>query len=419
MSKMAIKKIRVKNYKSFRDIDVNLGKFNILIGANASGKSNFVEVFRFLRDIVSSGLENAVSLQGGIEYLRNVNVNNSQDISLYIESDYPMNALKKTKKGLIGIKIYETQYSMTLTYKKKGLDFSVIEDVLKHKCDLFQMEEKKKGELEEKEKIGSGTIVYSNENGKITVEVKPKKFLLKEDDVFPPFLKDITIGSTQSLLEFPFLFPPTMEANFSETSIYDFDPKIPKKATPITGKAELEEDGANLSIILKNIIKNKDSKRKLFNLVRDILPYIDDLDVEKFADKSLLFKLRETYNPKQYLPASLISDGTVNITALLIALYFEKKKLTIIEEPERRIHPHILSKLIQMMRDASKKKQIIITTHNPEIVKHTKLDEILLAARDQDGFSTITRPSDNEQVKIFLQNEMGIEDLYIQNLLEV
>jgi len=65
--------------------------------------------------------------------------------------------------------------------------------------------------------------------------------------------------------------------------------------------------------------------------------------VEKFADKSLLFKLKESYNKKQYLPASLISDGTISITALIIALFFEKRPLTIIEDPERNIHPYLIS----------------------------------------------------------------------------
>jgi predicted ATPase len=206
---------------------------------------------------------------------------------------------------------------------------------------------------------------------------------------------------------------------FSDISIYDFDPKIPKKATPITGKADLEEEGGNLAIVLKNIIENREKERKFSNLVRDLLPFVDNLDVEKFADKSLLFKLREVYTKRHYLPASLISDGTINITALIIALYFEDKPLTIIEEPERNIHPHLISKMINMMKDASIKKQIIVTTHNPEMVKNADLENILLVSRDKDGFSTISRPADKEEVKTFLKNEIGIEELYVQNLLEV
>ena len=242
---------------------------------------------------------------------------------------------------------------------------------------------------------------------------------MEENDIIPSFLREKKLPPKALLLHPPFSFFPIPWGDiFSDISIYDFDPKLPKKATPITGKAELEEEGDNLALILKNIIENKGKERKFSNLVKDLLPLVNKMDVERFADKSLLFKVQECYFQNKYLPASLLSDGTINITALIIALYFEKKSLTIIEEPERNIHPHLISKIINMMKDASKKKQIIVTTHNPEMVRNAGLENILLVSRDKEGFSTISRPADKEEVKTFLKNEIGIEDLYVQNLLE-
>jgi len=69
---MQIREIKVSNFKSFKDARIQLGRLTVLIGANASGKSNFVQVFRFLRDIENHDLSNAISLQGGVEYLRNM-----------------------------------------------------------------------------------------------------------------------------------------------------------------------------------------------------------------------------------------------------------------------------------------------------------------------------------------------------------
>ena len=154
-------------------------------------------------------------------------------------------------------------------------------------------------------------------------------------------------------------------------------------------------------------------------MIKDILPFVEDLNVEKFADKSLLFKLKESYFKRNYIPAYLISDGTINITAIILALFFEKKPFVIIEEPERNIHPYLISKIVEMMKDASKLKQILVTTHNPEFVKYAGLENILLVSRDNDGFSTIIRPSDKDEIKTFLKNNIGIEELYIQNLLEI
>jgi predicted ATPase len=71
------------------------------------------------------------------------------------------------------------------------------------------------------------------------------------------------------------------------------------------------------------------------------------------------------------------------------------------------------------MKDASQKKQIIVTTHNPEVIKWAGLENILFVSRDKEGFSTISKLYEKESVKTFLKNEIGIEELYVQNLLAV
>ncbi|KAF5431016.1 putative ATPase [Candidatus Methanophagaceae archaeon] len=188
----------------------------------------------------------------------------------------------------------------------------------------------------------------------------------------------------------------------------------------ITGKTELEHDGSNLAIVLKNILDDRKKAERISNLIKDLLPFIEEITVEKLPDKSLLASLKEVYYGKTVLPAFLISDGTINITALIIALYFEAKPLIIIEEPERNIHPYLISKVIDMMNDVSErqKKQIIVSTHNPEVIRYTDRENILLVHRDDKGFSQISRPTEKEEVKIFLENKMGMEELYVQNLLE-
>jgi len=70
-----------------------------------------------------------------------------------------------------------------------------------------------------------------------------------------------------------------------------------------------------------------------------------------------------------------------------------------------------------MMKEAAEKKQVMVTTHSTEVVKYATLDDILLISRDSEGYSVISRPGDKEEVKAFLENEIGIEELYVQNLL--
>ena len=92
---MQIKTINVSNFKSFEEAGIELGKFNVLIGANASGKSNFITILQFLKDIVENGLDNAISMHGGVDYIRNITIGASKDLS--VES--PIDAKDKPVKS--------------------------------------------------------------------------------------------------------------------------------------------------------------------------------------------------------------------------------------------------------------------------------------------------------------------------------
>ncbi len=125
---MAIKKIKISNFKSFKDLEIELGKFNVLIGANASGKSNFIQIFKFLRDITHHGLDNAISMQGGVEYLRNINIGSSGNLSLEVVSDlkYARSIARTKEKGRLGMKTYETIYRFVVKFRKRGSGFEIV-----------------------------------------------------------------------------------------------------------------------------------------------------------------------------------------------------------------------------------------------------------------------------------------------------
>jgi predicted ATPase len=345
---MAITKIKVSNFKSFDELEIDLRSLNVVVGGNASGKSNFLEIFRFLRAIGDYGLENAVSLQGGMEYLANLQIGATRPVSLEITAEMPelRRAFQKTiqKEGAF-------TYTFVLRASQVGSGYEVVEDRF----------------------TGAG-------------------------EPFP----------TRAALQ-----------HFFPISLLDMDPRLPKRGAPMTGKADLEPDGSNLAIVLKNLLQNEQKRERFIRLFKDVLPFVEDLKVESFLDRSLLLSLKESFGPHTFIPASFLSDGTLQMAALIIALYFERSKVTVLEEPDRNIHPHLISRLASMMRDASGSRQVIVTTHNPELVKHTALEDLLLMRRDEHGFSRISRPAESEELKVFLANDLGVEDLYVQNLLDI
>ncbi len=424
---MALKKLKVKNFKSFKEFEVDFNHLNVIIGANAAGKSSFVQILEFLRNIIIHGLKNAISMQGGVEYLRNINLGDK--IPLQIEIVFNPSSFKKIEEeydnSYICRQSQEATYSFSLDISKDE-EVEVLEDKLDVHLDYKKIQKESNEELDD---FGSVILSIINDKGKLSINMNKENFdtdridkLINIDKSFQFFDDRLNnIGNERLILESPYahLIEPLIWETFTRLSIFNINTDLPKKATPISGKAELEEDGSNLAIVLRKIFENKDKERKFINLISDILPFIEDFEIEKYADKSLLFKVKEGFLDNKFIPASLLSDGTINIISLIIALYLEKKELVVFEEPERNLHPSLISKLVEMFKDASNNKQLIITTHNPEIIKFVDLESLFLVKREGKGFSIIEKPGEKEEIRIFLENNMGLDQLFIQNLLEV
>jgi predicted ATPase len=419
---MALKQIEAHNFKSFRDLSVELGQLNVLIGANASGKSNFVQLLGFVRDTANYGLRNALSIQGGREYFLNLVLGLSQPFQIQLQL-----AESALIPGIGTIDMYRnvhlvpstSEYSFSLLGLPDQNDLIIASDQLLLKGDFVEAD---RSDRLPNRSIGIGAVGLRNQEGKIILSIQPPSGMTVHRSPMASIMEEVpTIDGLllTNLLGLPFLPPRSLADVMPHIAIYDLNAKLPKQAAQASGKIDLEEDGSNLVIALKNILEDEDKRRLFSNLLQDILPFISDIDVQRFADRFLHFRLRETYSGGQYLPASLMSDGTVNITALIVALYFSDKPLIVIEEPEKNIHPYLIARVANMLKDASRHKQIIVTTHNPEIVRNVDLNDLLLVSRDRDGFSTIRRPAEDKEVRTFLSNEIGIDELFARNMLGV
>lgn len=421
---MPIQQIHVENFKSFSELDIRLSQFNVVIGSNAAGKSNFISIFQFLHDIAVAGVVNAVAMQGGSDYLRNARIGTSRDLVIRISyiPDSPLDIVENRGEGpqYLSMRACESLYEFALRFTGDQDDFVIVKDRLTIGCDIAACG-REGTTVREGDRIGKGQIEVASEGGEIRYSVTlPPGCPLTENEIIPLLFRNRRLPERTLLLESVYGFPlPHFDRFFDRIAVYDIDPKLPKKGVVITGKRELDPDGGNLALVLKRILDDPEKKRKLSNLLRDTLPFVEDFSVRKFMDVSLILTLRERYAKDHDIPASSLSDGTIIIFALIIALYFEEKPFIIIEEPASHIHPFLVGRIIALMKEASERKQIVITTHSTEVVKHTGIADILLISRDSEGFSVVSRPADTEEVKTFLENEIGIEELYVQNLLGI
>lgn len=433
---MFIKKIEIYNFKSIEKQIINFSPLTMLVGANASGKSNLINVFRFIQNIITDGIENAVALQGGIQYVTNANLQKGEKIEISFIIDVRNETwIRHLSDKKYALEVEEVECKFVIQPNKKGMGYAIPYDYIKMSYDCYSYdatavkEEKYKPlnlscstTFERKSRTSSVKVkhkVYSA-SGLASEEENNKKLIdAFNDDRAAEFFASITNQEKNELMLFrlSLLLPPSFYEN-TFIRIFDFDPKELKKSSSMASTRMLEENGSNLASVLQTILRNKEQKNKLSTLLKEYLPFVENVSIENNPDKSFSYKIRECYNSKAFY-ANFLSDGTVSILALIISLYFEdESKIVILEEPERNIHPKLLSNLLASAEDVSLDRQVIITTHNPEFLRHANIENVRLVSRNDCGKTRVTSPMESSTVLAFLKNDLGLDDLFLQDMLE-
>lgn len=427
---MQIKNLSVKNFKSIKNVELSFNSLTLIVGANASGKSNLINVFRFISNIMTMGIDNAIALQGGIPYLSNASLQKGTPIEIAFTVDLSHEGwIKRSDLRTIGFEVKEINCHFIIQPNLRGYGYHISSDELSFTFNCVQVNQNVK--KEDKYFSLDENLTLQFERKASTSTVQPK-FIFSSNSSFDEKTKNEIEKDTTSrffsmlanedkkelmLYRISVLLPPIFsDSNFIR--IFDFDPKELKKASSMASIRRLNEDGSNLASVLQSILRTKDNKRKLTSLLKEFLPFINGITIENNLDKSFSYKIQEQFSNKSF-HANFLSDGTVSVLAIIIALYFESdSNIVILEEPERNIHPKLLANLLNSADEVSLDKQVIITTHNPELLKHTNIENICLIKRDDSGFSSVLYPKESVIVNHFLQNDLGIDDLFVQNMLE-
>ena len=418
-----IKSISLRNFKSFRELDLHLGAFNVFVGANAAGKSNILQAVKFIRDISIHGLENAVAMHSGFKFLRNVT--SGTDAEVVVEADVqskdhfflPLTGNKRSASQAFSL-CRARRFTHRLVLISDGNSFEVKEDRVR--CEFSVDEPHSRGERVEK-----GVITLTREGERVLASIDFHNKTIKTEPNFSKYMGKMEIGKRASIAfsadPLSRISIPKGHIGSSDLAIayYDFDPRLSKQAVRISGSSDLEESADNLAVVIQKILSNQKQKDRLIERVRDLLPHVNGLELEHFSDSSLLMNMREQYQSSFNFPASLISNGTVSVIATLIAVLFENSRIVIMEEPERNIHPYLIERLLNTIKEASTEKQILISTHSPTVLDHCDLKDLFLVKRNDDGISCVSQPKDSEMVNAFLSDGFGVGQLYQTKLLEL
>lgn len=403
---MRLVDLRISHYKSLSDIALtDIQPVTVLVGCNGVGKSNLADALRFLRDATNQGLDHAVSTRGGIGLIRQYSPTKPFQISF----DFGF----AEKSDLSNV----ARYQLTLTSLREG-NFRVERE----RCEWiapteFEFDDEHSEVIERGFKV---MLAERNAEGHINLRVGGKT--VAQDNERPMPADALALGSRITWLDFGALHFGGQELhefilNFRFSAIY---PNTLRQPAPPDTDPILKENGANWASILRNLKKTSRGKQaweQVREMMQVVMPQLEDISPQAVGGFILpRFKVREASGEAHLFDPSQISDGTLRILGILLALYqTPHPSLMVIEEPEQTVNPALLALLADAFREVSERTQLLITSHSPHLIDCFEPENIQVVTM-QHGETRVSsiRASQREAVKehlLSLEQIMSSEGL--------
>lgn len=334
---MLIHAIKLNSFLSFGESAqvIPLGSLNVIIGPNGSGKSNLLESVELLKSAPDQLLK-PIREGGGVR-------------------DWLWKGAQGNPIALLDVVVNYPKGSQNLRY---SLSFTEV-------SQRFEITDEKI----EKENPDAGYpqpyFYYHFNRGRPTLNVKGSKRNLQEEDVDmeksilsqrrdPEQYPEITyLGQTLGKIRL------YREWSFGRYTA----PRLPQKAD--LPNDMLEPDASNLGLVLNRLGGDPTVKARLLKALRALYDGIDDYHVQIEGGTVQVF----FHEGRFKIPATRLSDGTLRYLCLLAILcHPNPPPLVCIEEPELGLHPDILPTLADLLKEASERCQIIVTTHSDVLV---------------------------------------------------
>lgn len=370
-----------------------LTNLNIVIGPNASGKSNFVEAFAVLR-AVPRDLPLPIRRGGGVND--------------WLWSGPPRSPSAVIEAIFRGSRIVSANGGVAPPDIRYRLEFESVGDSFGVRDERIENEQCAPG-------ARKPYFYFGYERGRPVLNVREgqnvgavRRHLQRED-----------IDPTQSILSqrrdpeaYPELFGIADRlGRIAAYRSWTFGPDSALRASCGTDLRSdiLLESFDNLPIRLATLKKSPGVKRRLIKHLNDLAPGFDDLEITPEGGQLHLYLIEGT----RQISARRLSDGTLRYLCLLAILLDEQPPpLVVIEEPELGLHPDVLPTLRDLLIDASSRCQLVVTTHSPSFIDaFTDHADCVLVCEKPESTTTMTRlqQTDIDRIRV----GRGLGDLWL------
>lgn len=364
---MQLTTIKVKGYKNLLDCTYNMTDFNVLIGANNSGKSNLLEIFSFLDDIISGSNDIKVNLFDGFSSRGKFSSDYEKPLkipNISIELEFQDNIDEECFKYVYYLEIKTSE----IFDKNKGY---IVKEFLKYKNI---------------KKTGSMITVFERNN--TAVDVLKTGKINKIDNTESLLTIINKINDIKDGLE--------EEAKLGITDIFT----IAKTPVIYSSVNEIRNAVSSHKSDLKSVIKNgRVATIDIFNQIEQISDSEDKEYFEGIISETLQLsiqfnriKIKDIAEDIKFITVKYIqedgslsdyyssleqlSDGTLIVLNILTYLILNEHPVLAVEELENCIHPKLLKKLIEVIRREFSHVQLIITTHSPVLINMVNLENV-------------------------------------------
>ena len=361
---MKIESIRLKNFKAFKNTMMSdIPKLCVIVGANGTGKTTFLDVFDFLKDAYQDNISKALGKRGGFREVK------SQNSAGPIE---------------IEIKFRETSSKALLTY------FLAIED--ENGTPIIK-----------REKFG---LILDFSRGKGFVVTPQIEFHKEEQTLARPDL--LAIKGLAQFQKFPVIMK--LGSLLENWHISDFQINRARQIREDGYAEHLSRDGGNLSLVTHRLYEqNPNIFQDILEKLKQRVPGINSVGAKITEEGRVLLKFKDGDFKDPFL-ARYVSDGTLKMFAYLVLLYDPAPHpLLCVEEPENQLYPKLLWELAEEFRMyADFGGQVFISTHSPDFLNALELDEVFWFIKNE-GYTAIKRAKNDKQIAAFMAegDQMG------------
>lgn len=347
-----LSRVVLKNYKSIQSCEVNLSPLTLLVGPNGAGKSNFVDGIRITSDALNANLENAVRERGGINEVRRRSRGHPTHFGVRLDVNL------------------DASTHATYAYQVAARQNQTFE-VQREDCKVWSA-----GRLVSYFEAESGAV-RSPVLGNNTVRIAPNSLALA------------VLGAYSE-------FNPLVRT-ISSFGYYRFNlDAVRGLQNPDAGRS-LAKDGSNLSSVVRFLSEHApDTLGRIADYLASVVPGIRSVQSRTFGPKESIEFRQEVAgdeHPWRYL-ASNVSDGTLRALGVLVAVFQESDAFRIplvaLEEPEVAIHPGAALRLMDALLEAATRRQLVLTTHSPDLLDHQAIDvDSVVAVQSERGSSKL------------------------------